>query len=95
MYKRKNAVANCSILNVSINLSTLPFSEDVGKFVQVLSDKSLSWSFSIICFAEGASCQFAVTFPNCNKRSAFLRNRLGTIIAETPWRPARPVRPDR
>ncbi len=37
--------------------------------------------------ADGAEAQFAVIFAKPSRRSAFLRSRIGTMIAETPLSP--------
>ena len=92
---RKNAAASCGALNCVASLLTKASSSSLTGSFHGVSTNRRSSSRARTSVAEGGAPHSAVSFANRSRRSALPRIFTGTISAEVPLAPARPVRPDR
>ena len=95
MYCRTNPIASAFTSNAPSSFATRSASFSAGVPVNIGSANRRSASRRFTSSAPGAAPQAAVIPAQPSRRSAFLRSLCGTISADTPLRPARPVRPDR
>ena len=91
---RTNPAATASAPNRSSRLATITPSSPMPATSAGCSSIRMS-SFATTSSALGADPHSATTLAPCSNRCAFLNSEGATISADTPLRPARPVRPDR
>ncbi len=92
--RRTKAAAACSGPKRSRMIAAISASSPTGCTRHGCSSKRIS-SLAETSSAEGALAHSATTFAPCNKRCALRNSGCVTIKADTPFEPARPVRPER
>ena len=93
-HSRTKAAASASAPNCSRRSVAIATSSPIGA-VRVGCSMIRRSSLACTSSAPGAAAHSATTFAPCSRRWAFLNSAGVTISAETPFFPARPVRPDR